>query len=375
MNEKSIPRRVLILTTAYLPQVGGSELAIKNITDRLPEICFDLITSCPSKNFPKYEKIGRVNVYRVGSSLSLFSFLLPKNLFPISVFFKAQQLIFKYGQYDVVHAYQASQAAGGGWLLKWKYPRTPFVVTIQEGKVLSRQSWLTIFFRRLVLKKANKITVISNYLAQYVKSQNSKAQIRIIPNGVDLNKFWSENNHPDSKTIITVSRLVKKNGIGDLIEAMAVVIREIPSARLVIIGGGPLEKSLNLKVKSLNLENNVQFLGEISNELLPRYLSMADVFVRPSLSEGLGTAFLEAMAVGLLIIGTPVGGIPDFLKDGETGLFCKISDPGDLAGKVIKILKNKQLREKIINNSRLLITKKYDWDIIADEFSEIYERI
>jgi glycosyltransferase involved in cell wall biosynthesis len=59
----------------------------------------------------------------------------------------------------------------------------------------------------------------------------------------------------------------------------------------------------------------------------------------------------------------------------ETGLFCKISDPGDLAGKVIKILKNKQLREKIINNSRLLITKKYDWDIIADEFSEIYERI
>ena len=375
MNEKSIPRRVLILTTAYLPQVGGSELAIKNITDRLPEICFDLITSCPSKNFPKYEKIGRVNVYRVGSSLSLFSFLLPKNLFPISVFFKAQQLIFKYGQYDVVHAYQASQAAGGGWLLKWKYPRTPFVVTIQEGKVLSQQLWLTIFFRRLILKKANKITVISNYLAQYVKSQSYKAQISIIPNGVDLNKFQSRNGHVDSETLITVSPLFKKNGIGDLIEAMAVVIREIPSARLVIIGGGPLEKSLNLKVKSLNLENNVQFLGEISNELLPRYLSMADVFVRPSLSEGLGTAFLEAMAVGLLIIGTPVGGIPDFLKDGETGLFCKISDPGDLAGKVIKILKNKQLREKIINNSRLLITKKYDWDIIADEFSEIYERI
>src|SRR3989344_2704247 len=379
MNEKSMPRRVLILTTAYLPQVGGSELAIKNITDRLTGICFDLITSRPpvggSKDFPKYEKIGRVNVYRVGNSLSLSPFLLPKNFFPISVFFKARQLISKFGQYDIIHAYQASQAAGGGWLLKWKYPRTPFVVTIQEGKVLSRQSWLTIFFRRLVLKKANKITVISNYLAQYVKSQNSKAQIRIIPNGVDLNKFWSENNHPDSKTIITVSRLVEKNGVGDLIEAMAVVVREIPSARLVIMGGGPLEKSLNLKVKSLNLENNVQFLGEISNELLPRYLSMADVFVRPSLSEGLGTAFLEAMAVGLLIIGTPVGGIPDFLKDGETGLFCKISDPGDLAGKVIKILKNKQLREKIINNSRLLITKKYDWDIIADEFSEIYERI
>src|SRR3989344_7783579 len=147
MTQKS---RVLILTTAYLPQVGGSELAIKNITDRLPNIDFDLITSRPSKNLPEHEKIGHVNVYRVGNSFNLSSFLLPKNFLPIAVFLKAYRLIRKKGVYDIVHAYQASQAAGGGWLLKWWYPQIKFLVTVQEGKVLTSQSWLVRLFRYLI---------------------------------------------------------------------------------------------------------------------------------------------------------------------------------------------------------------------------------
>lgn len=380
MTEKSTPLRVLILTTAYLPQVGGSELAIKNITDRLPEINFDLITSRPSKNLPEYEKIGNVNVYRVGGLFGLLSFLLPKNFLPIAVFFKACWLIRQYGRYNIIHAYQASQAAGGGWLLKWKYPHIPLLVTVQEGKDLNRQSLLMKFFRYFIFKKTDLVTVISNYLARYVKSQNSKISIEIIPNGVDTKKFTAYDLQlpiKDKKwnTIITISRLVEKNGIGDLIEAMAIVRNEIPDVRLMILGSGPLEKVLKLKTKILTLENNIEFLGEISNDQLSQYLARAVVFVRPSLSEGLGTAFLEAMAVGLPIIGTPVGGIPDFLKDGETGLFCKAADPKDLAEKIIRLLKNEPLREKIINNAKALVSQKYDWDIIADKFAQIYERI
>ncbi|MEK7121305.1 MAG: glycosyltransferase family 4 protein [Patescibacteria group bacterium] len=366
--------RVLMLTTAYLPQVGGSELAIKNITDRLPSICFDLITSRFSKNILEYEKMGSVNVYRVGGSFGLSSFLLPKNFFPIAVFFKACQLIRKHGSYDAIHAYQASQAAGGGWLLKWRYPHIPFMVTVQEGKVLNKQSLLIRFFRYLIFRKANAVTVISNYLGQYVRSQNPKIPISIIPNGVDLNKFKQRDNKVDSKTIITVSRLVKKNGVGDLIDAMAVVRNEIPDAKLMIVGDGPLGGSLKLKVKNLNMENSIQFLGEISNDSIPEYLAKADIFVRPSLSEGLGSAFLEAMAAGLPIIGTRVGGIPDFLKDGETGLFCKVADPKDLTEKIVRILKDEQLREKIINNGKALVVQKYDWNIIAIEFREIYNK-
>ncbi len=376
MSQKSTSPRVLILTTAYLPQLGGSELAIKNITDRLPGVCFDLITSRPSsgelKNFPENEKIGNANVYRVGGLFSLASFLLPKNFFSVAVFFKAHQLMRKYGQYDVIHAYQASQAAGGGWLLKFKHPNIPFVVTLQEGKELNRQPLLTKFFRYLILKKADKVTAISNYLAQYVRSQNSKVPIDVIPNGVDLDKFKLKENHFGSGKIITASRLVEKNGIGDLIDAVSIVRKEFPDIGLQIIGSGPLEKKLKLQVKNLNLEGGVEFLGEISNDLLPNYLSRADIFVRPSLSEGLGISFLEAMAVGLPIIGTSVGGIPDFLKDGETGLFCEPNNPQSIAENILKLLTDEKLCQKLIHNGRKLVEEKYDWSNIAKEFGKIY---
>ena len=370
-------KRILILTTAYLPQVGGSELAIKNVTDRLPEFDFDLITSRFSSDVPLYEKIGNVNVYRVGNFLSRFSFLLPKNFLPIAVFFKARRLIAQHGPYDLIHAYQASQAAGGGWLLKWAYPRIPFLVTVQEGKILTSQSMLTRFFRYFIFKKADHATVISNYLAKYVASQNKNLPVTIIPNGVDLNKF------PDSsfqfpvkdKTVITVSRLVEKNGVKDLIEAIAVVAKKIPDVRLMVIGDGDLKTDLIKRSESLGMENNVSFLGEIDNNLLPHYLAKAMVFVRPSLSEGLGISFLEAMAAGVPIIGTPVGGIIDFLEDGETGLFCKVKDTQDIGEKIIRILSDKELHDKLANQGRELVRREYDWDIIVQKFRDIYETI
>lgn len=377
MKEKS---RVLILSTAYLPQIGGSELAIKNITDRLPGISFDLITSRPSKKIPAFEKIGNVNVYRTGGLLGLFSFLLPKNFLPILIFLKALELIYKNGPYSVIHAYQASQAAGGGCLLKCVYPRTPFLLTVQEGKDLSQQPWLTRLFRWFIFKKVDAATAISGYLAEYIKSQNQKISVKVIPNGVDLNKFQVKNEKLkiNEKIIITVSRLVKKNGVGDLIEAIYELNANyrLPTAnyRLLIVGGGPLAESLRTKVRGLKLEDKVDFISEVSNEELPKYLARADIFVRPSLSEGLGTAFLEAMAAGVPIIGTPVGGIQDFLKDGETGLFCKVGDPTDIADKIVAIFSDDELKNKLIINARKLVEEKYSWDEIAAEFDKLYQK-
>src|SRR3989338_7534047 len=121
----------------------------------------------------------------------------------------------------------------------------------------------------------------------------------------------------DSKVVITVSRLVKKNGVMDLIDAM----RFLPeSVHLLIVGTGELEDALKRIAADLGHAHRVHFLGHLSQDDIPPYLWASDVFCRPSLSEGLGNAFLEAMAAGVPVIGTPVGGIPDFLKDGETGL-------------------------------------------------------
>ena len=145
--------------------------------------------------------------------------------------------------------------------------------------------------------------------------------------------------------------------------------------KLLIIGSGQDEKKLKDLVKKLDLENSILFLGGILHQDLPQYLALADVFVRPSLSEGLGNVFLEAMAAGLPIIGTPVGGILDFLKDGETGLFCRIKNPKSIAEKIKEILSDDRLREKLIQNGQKLAEEKYSWDIIARQMEKIFKKI
>ncbi len=381
MTQKST---VLVFTTAYRPLVGGSEIALEEIIRRLPNIFFDILTPKYKPELEKTENFENGRIHRVG-----FGSPIDKLFFPVFGFITALKFRPK-----SIHAYQASFGAGAAVIYKTFFPKTRFILTLQEGKKLERQNFFIRHFRNLIIRKADVITTISHYLANYAKKINPKVELHIIPNGVDLQQFSISNNRakPSSglyghfqlpieekswKTIITVSRLVPKNGIGDLIEAVGKMVngKLMENIKLLIIGDGPLKEGLKLKAKNLRIEKNIEFLEEISHELLPKYLSMADVFVRPSLSEGLGTAFLEAMAVGLPVIGTAVGGIPDFLKDGQTGLFCKVGDPQDLAEKIKILLTDKELRTRLIDNSRKLVTEKYDWNKIAARFGEIYNQL
>lgn len=124
----------------------------------------------------------------------------------------------------------------------------------------------------------------------------------------------------------------------------------------------------------LGIADKVRFLGNVQNEKIPGHLAGADVFVRPSRSEGLGSAFLEAMAAEVPIIGTAVGGIPDFLKDGETGIFCETENPKDLAKKIELVLNDEVLKNKMVGKAKRLIEQKYNWDAIAQEMKKVYDQ-
>jgi glycosyltransferase involved in cell wall biosynthesis len=100
---------------------------------------------------------------------------------------------------------------------------------------------------------------------------------------------------------------------------------------------------------------------------MSKYLHASDIFIRPSLSEGFGNSFIEAMASRVPVIATPVGGIIDFLKDGETGLFCEVKNPKSIAQKVEKLIKDKESREYIVRNAYEMVKNKYDWNIIAND--------
>lgn len=368
MTEKS---RVLVYTTAFRPFIGGSEIALEENVRHLPNIFFEIFTPRYKKNLSSKEHSGNFNLYRVG----LGFFPADKYPFPALGFFASLRVL---RRINTIHVYQASFGGLAGLAAKTFFPKKKLIITLQEGKDLKKQNIFIRIARNILLKKADTITVISSYLRDYAVSINKKAKIVLIPNGVDLNKF-KPNEDGDKNTIITVSRLVKKNGLSDLIRAMNKVVEKFPEAKLLIVGSGEEEreeeKKLKRLVKELNLGEVVEFCGEVKYEDTPRYLSKARIFVRPSLSEGLGSAFLEAMASGLAVIGTPVGGIPDFLKNGETGLFCRPGDSKDIAEKIIRLLEDNELRDRLADNGRKLVEEKYSWENIASKFQELYESI
>ncbi len=358
-------KRVLIFSIAYYPLVGGAEVAVKEITSRLNDVEFDMVTLRFSKDHKSFEKVGNVNVYRVGG---------PKHLFPLTALIKSLILNRK-RKYTHVWSIMANWAGFVGLFFKIFNKKVKFILTLQEGDSLSsikRKVFLVYPIFKKIFSKADTIQAISNYLADWARDMGYEGGVEVIPNGVDINKFSGETAEMEENVIlITTSRLVPKNGISDIIESLRFLPERV---KLKIIGSGPLLRKLNKQVGRNKLESRVKFLGQMDHLEMISHLRASHIFVRPSLSEGMGNSFIEAMAVGLPIIATPVGGIPDFLSDPDksphrapTGLFVPINDPKALANKIDRLIKSDRLRETLITNGKRLAKEKYDWNLIADQ--------
>lgn len=378
-------RRILILATSYGPLVGGAELAVKNLTDHLQDFSFDLVTSLPSLELSISERIGNVNVFRVGGSWGQTHLFLPKAFLPLYIFSKARSLLSR-NSYDLIYVLQASQAGGAAWLLKtFTRVRIPIVLNLQEGKNLNQQSSYVRWSRSLIIQSADYFIAISNYLKGFLIEQGVSARdIFLIPNGVDSPRVANSSSESlreklglgNARVIMTVSRLVEKNGVEDLLEGFLSLRKNYNGPlKLVIIGWGDLESQLKDRTRALGLSADVVFVGNVDPGRVYEYLSIASIFIRPSYSEGLGTAFLEAMAAGVPIIGTRVGGIPDFLKDGETGIFCEVGDAENIGATMLRLLTDDPLRQKISQQGKELVLSRYTWEIIAQEFRVFYDTV
>jgi len=373
--------RILIFSTAYLPFVGGAEVAIKEITDRLGDKYeFEMLTARLDSKLPKKERIGNVLVHRFGDKLTLALF----GVFKIFALGKSRFGLPNRGSsisqaksgFDLFWSVQASYASGPAYIyniLKF-WQKVPIVLTLQEGDseehLTKRHFGLINLSWKLAVPRSTKITVLSNYLAERAVKYGALTKPEIIPNGVAEDFFREQWKGRDGKTIVTTSRLVHKNAVDILIQAMT----ELPDSALWIAGEGPLRSDLESQVLRSDLGIRVKFLGTVSRADLPKLLASSDIFVRTSRSEGLGVSFLEAMAAGIPVIATPVGGITDFLRDRETGLFCKVDDPKDLAEKVKELAGNEDLREKVVRNARELIREKYTWEKVSEQMNYVFTK-
>jgi len=376
-----MPKKILIFSTAYLPFVGGAEIAIKEITDRTQTIQFDMITARLGGKLPRKEKIGNITIHRVGIGWPLFDkYLL--------AFYghKIAEKLHKENKYDLIWAIMASYGGFAASFFKKRNSETRFLLTLQEGDDLKYINRRVGFLRKAfkeIFYRADYIQAISTFLANWAKEQGATCPIEVVPNGVNVEKFNIENlkfNALDlkkklgfaesDKIIITASRLVKKNAIDDIIKSLQYLPGNI---KFLALGDGADRRMLEKLVKELNLSDRVMFEGAYRNDDLPKYLAIADVFVRPSLSEGQGISFLEAMAAGVPAIATRVGGIVDFIRDRETGLFCQVKQPESIAHRVLNVLEDPDLREKIKRNALDIVKINYDWKNITQRMKDIFE--
>jgi glycosyltransferase involved in cell wall biosynthesis len=346
-------KRIAIFSLAYFPYVGGAEVAVKEITDRIPpgDFAFDVITLRFDRTLPRIEKFGNVTIHRVGpsvknpsaDSLRRFPLYLLKVAYPILAYRKARSLD-KRNPYDALWA-MMTYMGFPALFFRSRVRKIPFLLTLQEGDTLghvrdrARIRAVGGFYKK-VFQEAGAVQAISNYLADYARSMGAKVPVELVPNGVDVSLFSripddeiledirrKFNMRKNERYIITTSRLTEKNGVGDLIASLQFLPEDV---KLLVLGTGPLETDLRREAKSIAGESGgerVQFLGQVPYGEISNYLFISDVFCRPSLSEGFGSSFIEAMAAGIPVVATPVGGIPDFLRDGETGLFCEPENP------------------------------------------------
>jgi glycosyltransferase involved in cell wall biosynthesis len=356
--------RVLIFTPAYLPFVGGAEIAVKEITDRMPETEFVVVTARLSPDVPREERVGNATVHRIGAGKRTDVYR-----FATEGVKTAETL----GAFDAVWSVMASYGGFAASRYKKRHPNVPFLLTLQEGDsrfhIYKHIWWCWPAFVR-IFRRADHIQAISAYLAEWAKRLGAVCPVSVVPNGVDIARFAGRTEPPNSEaSVLTVSRLVQKNGIDALIAALQLLPADI---HLSIAGSGPLEHHLKQLAHRRGLDARVHFLGTVDHAHLPALLASARVFCRPSRSEGLGNAFLESMAAGTPIVGTRVGGIPDFLKDGETGLFCRVGDPADIAANISRLLADDALRARIVANAKRLVEAGYSWDSIAERMRRIF---
>jgi glycosyltransferase involved in cell wall biosynthesis len=196
-----------------------------------------------------------------------------------------------------------------------------------------------------------------------------------IPNGVDTGTFTHHDcrGAGEERTITFIGRLDGYKGVDYLLQGFKTLLSEIDRARLIIVGTGPDETHLHYLTDELGIQGHVAFRGKQEN--IPGILSETDIFVLPSLSEGMSNVLLEAMACGLPVVATAVGGNSDLISDRYNGILIPPHDSMRVRDALLELLKNDRLARTLGNAARKTIEEQYTMERIADDYVRLYSQI
>lgn len=277
---------------------------------------------------------------------------------------------------DIVHAHYASSYGLLGALSGF----APFILSVWGSDVFTfpDKSFLHKLILEYNLKKADKILSTSHVMAKETKLYTSK-DVEVTPFGIDMEQFKPMETESlfDKEDIVigTVKTLEEKYGIEYLIKAFKVVsdkYQKLP-LKLLIVGGGSLEKELKQLTKDLNIENKTIFTGKVPFEDVPRYHNMLSVSVSVSNSESFGVAIIEASACAKPVVVSNVGGLPEVVEDGITGFVVPPRDEKETAKAIEKLILDEELRTIVGNRGRERVKKLYNWNVNVAQMIGIYK--
>ncbi|HXK40330.1 MAG TPA: glycosyltransferase family 4 protein, partial [Candidatus Paceibacterota bacterium] len=229
---------------------------------------------------------------------------------------------------------------------------------------------------RHVLEHASTVIVLSKRLQAYIGTIAPRAKIVTIHNFVDISRFETETKRVpverSSSTLLFLGDIGPRKGIYDLIRAMPEIVKSIPQARLVAGGKGDIKVALQL-ARELGVDDHVLLPGYVSGPDKYRLLAEAAIYVLPSYNEGVPISILEAMSVGLPIVTTPVGGIPDVIRDGEEGFLVTPGSVDELARRIIQLLSNEDLRKGMGESAWRRLRTEYSPEVSLGALTALYQ--
>ncbi len=358
--------RVLMVNYEYPPLGGGTAVAnyylVKEFR-KIKDIKVDVLTSSPDKHremsLSPNIRIIRLDIGKNGRNLHHQSYL---DL--LRFFWSSTAWVLKHrGSYDLIHAFSGLPGSitaffsGRPYLVSFRGADEPGYEPRHEPLWKSIKPIINSVYRRASFCDANSL-----YLKNLVLKSFSELKISVITNGADKNKFFPAEKQVKEPIILCTSRLAPRKGIEYLIMALALV----PKAKLLLAGGGRLEGKMKRLVKKLRLARRVKFLGPVLHDRLPVIYRRAKLFVLPSLSESQSNSLLEALASGLPVIATRVGGNSEIV-DEHNGILVPPADSHVLAEAIKQSLHQRWPKIKSARN--------FSWKETAEKYLHLYQKI
>ena len=365
---------------------GGASLAAYHLAIEMAKRSHEIDIFTTAKNSKdSIEKNENMTIYRYGTNFKV----LTSNI-SFGMFSKPLK-----HDVDITHTHFDIPPGPLAGLRYAKKKNVPLVVTYHGDWVesyggLIRRMGVGFHNKYLVDKLLSYANVIISPSEYYINGSSFLRKYRdkivVIPNGVNLGEFdigYSKEECRkrlglplDKKMLLFFGYLAPYKGPDVLVNAMSKIIKHMPDVELVFAGKGVMREELEMLSKGLGIEKNVRFEGFVDDDLKGLYYKATDVFCLPSImsTECYPLTILEAMACGVPIVASKIGGIPDAVKDGGNGVLVPPRDSEKLADAIIYLLENEDIREKMGGNGKKKVGG-YSWERIAEETEKVYETV